>query len=344
MLRLLLPESRDLTFYLAAEEFAASGRYSGDIMFIWRVAPTVIIGRNQDLFSEVDLGYCASHGINVVRRKSGGGCVFSDWGNIMISCITGSGKADEVFGRYVSGLVSALSSLGIPAVRSGRNDVVVGERKVSGNAFRMLPERSVIHGTLLYDTDCSVMSAAITPSRSKLAGRGVRSVRSRVTNLKGMISCSSAAGSLGVHDIQSLVDYLGRFFCDSEIHLTEQDLEAVTDIEKTYLDRAYLFGRRHCGTFMHSGRIPEVGEVCVSVSLEGNSVSDVHLSGDYFLLDGITPEILDSRLMDVLSGSRPDKAELEDRLSSLDMGRMVHNMTSRHLLGLLLSALHIPKA
>lgn len=344
MLRLLLPECRDLTFYLAAEEFAASGRYSGDIMFIWRVAPTVIVGRNQDLFSEVDLGYCSTHGINVVRRKSGGGCVFSDWGNIMISCITGSGKAEDVFGRYVSGLVSALASLGIPAVRSGRNDVTVGGLKVSGNAFRMLPERSVIHGTLLYDTDCSVMSSAITPSRSKLAGRGVRSVRSRVTNLKGMISCSPKAASLGVHDIQSLVDYLGCFFCDSEIRVPEQDLETVSDIEKTYLDRTYLFGRRHCGTFMHSERIPEVGEVCVSVSLEGGCVSDVHLSGDYFLLDGVTPEILDARLLDVLLGSSPDAAGLEERLGSTDMGRMIHKMTSRHLLGLLLSALHASKA
>ena len=188
MKNIVLPDKkeRSLAFYLAMEEYVAKIS-EGESFFVWRVSPTVIIGRNQDLEAEVNLEYCRNHDVKVVRRKSGGGCVYSDMGNIMISYVSERGEVSEVFERYLSALTTCLRSLGLDAEKSGRNDVLVQGRKVSGNAFHQLPDRSIVHGTLLYDTDFDALETAIRPPVEKLVRHGVASVRQRVENLKTYI-------------------------------------------------------------------------------------------------------------------------------------------------------------
>lgn len=229
MKHIVLPEVKDrsLVFYLAMEEFVAR-EIEGEAFFIWRVNPTVIIGRNQDLEAEVNMDYCREHGVEVVRRKSGGGCVYSDKGNIMISYISGRGDVSEVFERYLDMLTSCLRSLGLPAEKSGRNDILVDGRKVSGNAFHMLPDRSIVHGTLLYSTDFDALETAIRPPLEKLERHGVASVRQRVTNLsecmdQSVISC-----------VEQLEDYLVRRFADTEIRLDQQQVAAIEKIAEEY--------------------------------------------------------------------------------------------------------------
>ena len=229
MKHIVLPEVKDrsLVFYLAMEEFVAR-EIEGEAFFIWRVNPTVIIGRNQDLEAEVNMDYCREHGVEVVRRKSGGGCVYSDKGNIMISYISGRGDVSEVFERYLDMLTSCLRSLGLPAEKSGRNDILVDGRKVSGNAFHMLPDRSIVHGTLLYSTDFDALEAAIRPPVEKLERHGVASVRQRVTNLSecldpSVISC-----------VEQLEDYLVSRFADTEIRLDQQQVDAIEKIAEEY--------------------------------------------------------------------------------------------------------------
>ena len=109
MKHIVLPDSgnRSLAFYLAMEEYVAR-IIDEDAFFIWRVAPTVIIGRNQNLEAEVNMDYCVRHGVSVVRRKSGGGCVYSDKGNIMISYISPRGEVSEVFDRYLETMTASL--------------------------------------------------------------------------------------------------------------------------------------------------------------------------------------------------------------------------------------------
>ncbi len=150
MQRISLPDAlqRPLSFYLAMEEYVAAAYGCG--FFVWRVPPTVIIGRNQDLESEVNLPFCREHGVRVVRRKSGGGCVYADLGNLMLSYITPQKGVELVFGEFLGKLCSFLSGLGLEAVRSEHNDVLVGGRKVSGNAFFVHPKASIVHGTLLH--------------------------------------------------------------------------------------------------------------------------------------------------------------------------------------------------
>ena len=186
MIRVIYPdnESRRLAFFLAMEEWVATNLPAGEYFYSWIVNPTVIIGRNQDMRAEVNLEYCRDHGIEVVRRRSGGGCVYADRDNIMISYICPETDVQKVFARYTRLVADQLCRMGVPAEPSGRNDITVGERKISGNAFYLLPQRSIVHGTMLYDTNIANMLGAITPSKAKLESHKVKSVEARITTFR----------------------------------------------------------------------------------------------------------------------------------------------------------------
>ena len=234
MKHIILPDNvrRSLAFYLAMEEFVAS-EVEGEAFFVWRVEPTVIYGRNQVFENEVNAEYCREHDVDVVRRKSGGGCVYSDLGNIMLSYVSGRGVVSEVFDRYMTALADALRALGVPAEKSGRNDILVEGRKVSGNAFHQLPDRSIVHGTLLYSTDLEALTEAIKPPVEKLQRHGVESVRQRVMNLSEYVSGMTEPAT-GLLSPEALEKYLIDYFTDGEICLSESDVEKIELITNTY--------------------------------------------------------------------------------------------------------------
>lgn len=230
MKHVTLPDNvrRGLAFYLAMEEFVAR-EVDGEAFFVWRVDPTVIIGRNQILENEVNAEYCHSHGVEIVRRKSGGGCVYSDMGNIMISYVSDRGEVADVFDRYMSALASALKSLGIPAVNTARNDIMIDGRKVSGNAFQQLPDKSIVHGTLLYSTDLAALTEAIRPPVEKLRRHGVESVRQRVANLSDYRSLHEV-----LQTADGVMDFLVRYFTDAEVVLSPAQVERIREMESKY--------------------------------------------------------------------------------------------------------------
>ena len=225
-------DGRNLTFYLALEEYLVE-HCQEDVFFIWQVDPTVIFGRNQDMEAEVNVEYCEKNDIRMFRRKSGGGCVYSDRGNVMLSYVTKKKDIDPTFTYFLNALVGALSDLGINAVKSTHNDVMIGDRKVSGNAFFKTPNGSIVHGTLLYDTDFEVLQKAITPSREKLNSHGIKSVRQRVMNLTEV--CQIELGILKEH----LVGY----FCDKKRKLTDDELAEIEKIETTYTNSKFILGK-----------------------------------------------------------------------------------------------------
>ena len=200
---------RRLPFYLAMEEWAAKKLPPADYFFSWQVGPTVIFGRNQCIDKEVNLDYCRRNGIETYRRKSGGGCVFADSHNIMFSYITPSEHVTTTFARYTEMIAGMLRSLGLKAEASGRNDITIEGRKVSGNSFYHVPGRSIVHGTMLYDTDLRHMANAITPSRSKLESKQVQSVAAHITTLSEHLD-------MGIDEFHR---YAIRYLTDSEIIL-----------------------------------------------------------------------------------------------------------------------------
>ena len=205
----------------------------GEAFFVWRVRPTVIFGRNQVLENEVNLEYCRSHGVEIVQRKSGGGCVYSDKGNIMISYISERGVVSEVFDRYLSGLTDCLRSLGLRAEKSGRNDILVDGRKVSGNAFHQLPDRSIVHGTLLYSTDLEALTEAIRPPVEKLERHGVQSVRQRVMNVADIVSQLPVPHD-ALKSVEALESFIVEYFTNDEICLTDDDISKIEELSEQY--------------------------------------------------------------------------------------------------------------
>ena len=228
-------DTRRLSFYLAMEEYAARTLNEGDdLFFLWQVEPTVIFGRNQVIENEVNIPYCREHGIQFYRRKSGGGCVYADKSNVMMSYITRSDEVTTTFSRYMEMVCKMLQDLGLPATSTQNNDVLIDGRKVSGNAFYHIPGHSIVHGTMLFDTDMEHMLNAITPPQTKLDKHGVQSVRQRITLLKEHTDLS----------IEDFKQFAVQSLCDKELRLTEEDVKNIETIEQEYLDPKFIRGIR----------------------------------------------------------------------------------------------------
>jgi lipoic acid synthetase/lipoate-protein ligase A len=201
-----------------------------DCFFMWQVAPTVIFGRNQVVENEVNLDYCREHDIRVVRRKSGGGCVYADMDNLMLSMITDGDNVGFIFNRFVTMIQLVLHKMGVNATSTTHNDIMIGDRKVCGTAFYQLPGRSIVHSTMLYDTNMQHMLNAITPSAEKLEKKGIQSVRQRITLLKEHTQ-------LSLNEIKQLIrDTL----CDGELVLTAEQVTEIEKIEQSYLKQDFI--------------------------------------------------------------------------------------------------------
>ena len=238
MTHITLPtdEIRRLSFYLAMEEYVASQK--GDLeeaFFLWQVEPTVIFGRHQVIENEVNIPYCHEHGIQFYRRKSGGGCVYADKSNVMMSYITCSDHVKTTFQEYMHMVCSMLRELGLEATSTENNDILIGGRKVSGNAFYHLPGRSIVHGTMLFDTDMQHMLQAITPPTQKLNKHGVESVRQRITLLKEHTNLS----------IEQFKQFAVRKLCNKELQLNAEDIKNIETIEKKYLNTEFIYGKEN---------------------------------------------------------------------------------------------------
>ena len=227
MINIILPEiavARRLSFYLATEEFVARQQLADDAFFLWQVEPSAIYGRNQVVENEVNMEYCQAHGIQLFQRKSGGGCVYADRDNLMLSFITKEEQVGFAFNRFVNMVLLVLRKMGVEATGTRHNDIMIGDRKVCGTACRKMPSGSIVHSTMLYDTNMEHMLHAITPTQQKLAKNGVESVRQRITLLKDYTS-------LTLDEVKALII---RTLCDSERMLTADEVAQIEKIEEQY--------------------------------------------------------------------------------------------------------------
>ncbi len=321
-------EKQKLPFFLAMEEFLARQR-GGEYFFMWQVAPTVIFGRNQDIEAEVNLDYCREHGIGVYRRKSGGGCVYADRNNIMFSHIATCGEVATTFMHYTSAVASMLRELGLDAATTGRNDIMIGDRKVSGYAFYNinLPHgaRAVVHGTMLYDADIESMMHAITPSAVKLEAKGVASVRKRVTTVREHCGIT----------LDGFKAFARRRLCDSVMTLTHADIAAIREIEQGYYESAWIYGKRRHRNLSVPKRIEGVGEFIVDMTLADGSepprIEALDITGDFFITGDI-----DAETIRPLTGCELTPEGVAAALSGVDLPSVIPNLSVESLTALLI--------
>lgn len=231
--------SCDPCYNLAFEEYVLRSRTEGSYLLVWQNESTVVVGQNQNVEAEIDGAFVCAHGIRVVRRATGGGAVYQDLGNLNYSLITdlpGDGTAE--FEHFIRPVAQALRALGVPAELSGRNDLLAAGRKISGAAQRILGNRILHHGTLLFDSDLDMAAGALCPSPEKLCAKGVRSVRSRIGNIRPLLRADM--------DLPAFREYLkAALFGDGRIPdaLSGDELAAVRELAAAkYADREWTLG------------------------------------------------------------------------------------------------------
>ena len=235
MLHIIAPSNRRLVWYLAMEEYLA--KHVQEEMFVtWVVSPTVIFGRHQVMEAEVNIAFCQDNDIAMYRRNSGGGCVYADEGNLMMSLISPNTHSEVVFQSFLDSVSDVLRNCGFAAVKSEHNDIMVDGYKVSGNACYALPTGTIVHGTLLVNVDFNALQQAITPSVEKLAKHGVQSVRQRVANLSTLHHTPS-------YTISDISVILHDALCTRERQLSEEEIEAIDQIELSYLNPQFIAGK-----------------------------------------------------------------------------------------------------
>ena len=220
-MRYIKNTNTDPYFNMAFDEYCLEKlNIDEPVFYLWQNRPAVIVGYNQDINTEVNLDYLKTNNIALVRRVTGGGAVYHDLGNLNYTIVGRSDNLEESYPEYASLMMKALQRLGVPAILSGRNDILVGERKVSGFAKRVCKNRLMVHGTLMYNVNLEILSQALSPSTTKLQSKGIASVRSRVANLCDYLP--------EIPNIQSFSKRLERIlsnqYADSEYSLSKTDL------------------------------------------------------------------------------------------------------------------------
>lgn len=320
MIYIALPDDkvRRLSFYLSMEEYIVRYIDADECFFMWQVNPTVIFGRNQLMENEVNLEYVRANGIETYRRKSGGGCVYADFSNIMFSYITKDRNVSFTFLSYLQRVALILQKLGINAIASGRNDITVDEKKVSGNAFYRTPEKSIVHGTMLFNTDLEKLVMSITPNDKKLITKGVESVRKRVTNLSEYIDLS----------IDEFKNFVRTNLCDSERVLTAEEIAKIEEIEKEYLSEEFIFGNNPRYTLVkHS--YGDAGEIQIRLEIKNGIIKDINIVGDYFLVGDI------DTLFKMLRNVQYERSVVEDVLKDVKIEDYIFNLDKTRFLDIL---------
>lgn len=267
---------------LAAEEYLLS-HSEEPVLRLWRNASSVIVGRYQNAAAEVNGEYVREHSIPVVRRLTGGGAVFHDLGNInftFVEKIQHHEDTSAMFSRFTAPVVSALRALGVEASLSGRNDLLVDGKKISGCAVCVHDGRVLQHGTLLFRASVDHLSAALNTRPEKFSDKAVKSNSARVTNVADLLP--QAYKNMGVEEMMS---YLGSYISSGENPsdgYTPQEIEGIDLLcRRRYSTREWNFGMSPKYGWHNAGRL-SCGFVEVDLQVEGDVIMGCSVLGDYF--------------------------------------------------------------
>lgn len=324
---LVMNPSTSAYFNLACEEYLAK-KTQEDMFMVWTSEPSILLGKHQNAYSEVNMEYVAKHAIPVVRRMSGGGTVFCDRGNMNFTFIEGSGGGFADFKRFTQPILGYLESLGAQPVFSGRNDLLLDGMKFSGNAQYKTGGTLVHHGTLLFDAVLSDLSKALTPHELKFKDKAVKSVASRVTNIKSHIKDSSLTVEgfrQGLYDyIENHVDGARRY------HLSDKDQADILSLVDTkYASHEWNYGKSPRFSVVHRDKTSAgLLEVCLSV--EKGVVKELMIYGDFF---GSQPT---EDLCERFIGLTYEKAALMQVFETLDLDQYIKGASPQMIVDLML--------
>ena len=284
--------SEDVYYNFGLEYYFAAEKILPDTVFLfWRTTPTLMVGRYQNIAEEINRELAKQKGIHLVRRMSGGGTIYTDLGGWQFTFITkddvkenSSENSSEFpseisFDRYLTPVLETLREIGVDAVSTGRNDITVDGKKISGNAQYKLGGVTVHHGSLLFDSDLAEMAAVTTVDDYKIRSKSIKSVRERVTNIREYLSGNMTPEEFKTRMVEGI---LRRSGSAAEYHPTEEDLRRIRELAaEKFASPAVLDGRNPRFESEKTSRFAG-GKVTFRLKVFENRIEDAQISGDFF--------------------------------------------------------------
>lgn len=305
-------KSNDPAYNTALELYAFQELAKEDnVFFLWINKPCIVVGKNQNTRQEIDQKYCDEHGIQIVRRVSGGGAVYHDYNNLNYTIISNKdSEADFDFKSMSQPVLNALADMGVDAQFTGRNDLQIGDQKFCGNAQYIKGKRVMHHGCMMFDVDVSVLSKALTVSKDKYESKGKTSVRSRVTNIKDHLEDKS----LTVHDfLNKLKEHMYKTYDMKEYILTEEDEEKIRAIKAEKNDSwDWVYGSNPDFNVQRKRKLP-AGKVEANINVIHGIIEDIKFFGDFFGVKDV------AELANMLKGVKYDRESISQVLYKINI-------------------------
>ena len=315
-------------FNLAAEQYVFDKLPKDRNYFmLWQNSNAIIIGKFQNTLSEINEKYVRENGIKVVRRLSGGGAVFHDLGNLNFTFIADAGELENLNMKlFCEPIVETLKSIGVEAEINGRNDITIDGKKFSGNSQYLRGGRIMHHGTIMFDSDLERVNDALNVDPEKIASKGMKSVHSRVTNIRPYIKTD-----MKLPEFRKILLSRIAAGADSEEYVFSP--EDIAEIEKIRGERystwEWNYGKSPECTLKKSRRFDGTGRIEAYISVENGLISDIAFKGDFF--SKTDPE----ELVPALKGKKPEPEEIRSALCSIDASQYFSNLETNQLIALL---------
>lgn len=300
----LTHDNHDPYFNLASEEYLLKQK-TENFIYLWINAPAVIVGQNQNTISEVNLSYAEEKDIKIVRRLTGGGAVYHDFGNVCYTVIAPYNEREDNYRKFTAPVIAYLKTLGVKAEFAGRNDLLIDGKKFSGNAQTIYKDRILHHGTILFNTDMTVLGKVLKPSKIKMESKGIKSVRSRVVNVYDVLP-----EKMSTEDFYfGLCEYF-KMTC-SDYVLSVNDLESINALVKDkYSTYAWNVGSSPLGKNSFTDRF-NFGTITITFDTDKGYIENAEIFGDFFTLKDVKP------LAAKLNGKKLVKEEIVKALSDM---------------------------
>jgi lipoate-protein ligase A len=310
-------------FNLAAEEYILK-KFQEECFMLWRNEPSIIIGKNQNTLAEINLDYVRQHKIPVVRRLSGGGAVFHDLGNLNFTFIVNEDVSSfSDFKRFTQPIIDVLRKLSVNAEFSGRNDITIDGKKISGNAQYYYKNRILHHGTLLFSSSITDLSAALKVRPVKFEDKGVKSVSKRVTNISEHLKEPITIEQF----IDLIMNHIREQTRGSEMYeFTQEDIEKIEKlVREKYSTWEWNFGTSPDYKFKNEKKFAG-GTVEVNLNVEKGIIKDIKIYGDFFGKYDV------SEVENLLKGVKHSEEEIRKVLSNIGMNDYFANITVDNLI------------